>query len=128
MAYRMPSRTVLEDALLHGPSMLGFVPLGLEDFSFTEFVAATFNRKKCLTEKVGRVIFNSFLADESDELQKAAVLKCSTLRNIEHIYICIYAYRYNNYSSLKTQILAQLSRLACALHKASTKIRMEASS
>ncbi|CAJ1334863.1 unnamed protein product [Effrenium voratum] len=33
---------------------------GIQDFSFTEFVAATFNRKKCLTEKVGRVIFNSF--------------------------------------------------------------------
>lgn len=36
-----------------------------EDFSFTEFVAATFNRKKCLTEKVGRVIFNSCLAASS---------------------------------------------------------------
>ncbi|CAE7436548.1 CPK2 [Symbiodinium pilosum] len=32
----------------------------IQDFTFTEFIAATFNRKKCLTEKVGRVIFNSF--------------------------------------------------------------------
>ncbi|CAE7825287.1 CPK2 [Symbiodinium sp. CCMP2592] len=32
----------------------------IQDFTFTEFVAATFNRKKCLTEKVGKVIFNSF--------------------------------------------------------------------
>lgn len=38
------------------------VALATQDFSFTEFVAATFNRKKCLTEKVGRVIFNSYLA------------------------------------------------------------------
>lgn len=32
----------------------------IQDFTFTEFIAATFNRKKCLTEKVGKVIFNSF--------------------------------------------------------------------
>lgn len=48
----------------------GFSPQ-LQDFSFTEFVAATFNRKKCLTEKVGRVIFNSILAVNFLEENKA---------------------------------------------------------
>ena len=46
--------------------------LQLQDFSFTEFVAATFNRKKCLTEKVGRVIFNSVLAVNFFEENKAS--------------------------------------------------------
>ena len=48
-----------------------FGPVSSEDFSFTEFVAATFNRKKCLTEKVGRVIFNSACLSTGSGLLKA---------------------------------------------------------
>lgn len=33
---------------------------GLKDFSYTEFVAATFNRKKCINERLARCIFRSF--------------------------------------------------------------------
>lgn len=33
---------------------------GLKDFSYTEFVAATFNRRKCINERLARCIFRSF--------------------------------------------------------------------
>jgi len=55
----------------------------IQDFSFTEFVAATFNRKKCLTEKVGRVIFNSFDKNMDGSIQLSELAEGRLLGHLQ---------------------------------------------
>eukprot|EP00930_Biecheleria_cincta_P039815 TRINITY_DN2732_c1_g1_i1.p1 TRINITY_DN2732_c1_g1~~TRINITY_DN2732_c1_g1_i1.p1 ORF type:complete len:593 (+),score=151.26 TRINITY_DN2732_c1_g1_i1:38-1816(+) len=64
--------------------MEGEAAKGLKDFSYTEFVAATFNRKKCINERLARCIFRSFDHDLDGKISMSELASGKLLGHLDH--------------------------------------------